>query len=96
MWGNGAQDRIVRVSLLRASIQRFAIDRHQRRVEEQPYHQVRVGNEGFAEGYEIGASIRDGLVCAWLIKPRMLASVFKVLPGCKTLSSLAAVASFGF
>jgi hypothetical protein len=28
--------------------------------------------------------------------PRMLASVFKVLPGCKTLSSLAAVASFGF
>jgi hypothetical protein len=69
MWDNRAQYRIVRVALLQASIQSFPIDWHQRRVEEQSYHQVRIGNEGLAEGYEISASIRDGLVCARLIKP---------------------------
>ena len=68
MRGNRAQYRIVRVALLRASIQGFSIDWHQRRIEEQSYHQVRIGNEGLAERYEISASIRDGLVCAWLIK----------------------------
>src|SRR3984893_11419818 len=68
MWGNLAQYWIVRVALLRASIQSFPIDWQQRRVEEQSYHQVRIGNEGLAERYEISASIRDGLVCARLIK----------------------------
>src|ERR1700730_7039161 len=68
MWGNLAQHRIVRVALLRAATQSFPIDWQQRRVEEQSYHQVRIGNEGLAEGYEISASIRDGLVCARLIK----------------------------
>lgn len=68
MWGNRAQYRIVRVALLRPSIQGFPIDWHQRRVEEQSYHQIRIGDEELAECYEISASIRDGLVCAWLIK----------------------------
>ena len=68
MWDNRSQYRIVRVALLRASIHGFPIDRHQGRVEEQSYHQVRIGNEGLTECYEISASIRDGLVCAWLIK----------------------------
>src|SRR5450759_780266 len=68
MWGDRPQYRIVRVALLRASIQGFPIDWHQRRVEEQSYHQVRIGNEGLAKCYEISAPIRDGLVCAWLIK----------------------------
>jgi hypothetical protein len=68
MWGNRAQHRIVRVALLRASIQSFPIDWQQRRVEEQSYHQVRIGNEWRAECYEISASIRNGLICAWLIK----------------------------
>jgi hypothetical protein len=68
MWGNRAQYRIVRVALLRASIQGFPIDWHQRRVEEQSYHQVRIGNEGLAERHEISAPICDGPVCAWLIK----------------------------
>ena len=68
MWGNHAQYLIVRVALLRASIQGFPIDWHQGRVEEQSYHQVRIGNERLAKCYEISASIRDGPVCAWLIK----------------------------
>ena len=68
MRDNRAQYRIVRVALLRASIKGFPIDWHQGRVEEQSYHQVWIGNEGLAECYEISASIRDRLVCAWLIK----------------------------
>ena len=68
MWGGGAEYRIVCVALLRASIQRFPIDGRQRRVEEQPYHQIRIGDEGLAERYEIRAPIGDGLVCALFIK----------------------------
>jgi hypothetical protein len=68
MWHNRSQYRIVRIALLRASIQGLPINWDQRRVEEQSYDQVRIGNEGLAECYEISASIRDGLVCAWLIK----------------------------
>ena len=68
MWDNRAQYRIVRVALLRASIQGIPIDWHQRRVEEQSYHQVRIGNKGLTKCYEISASIGDGLICAWLIK----------------------------
>ena len=68
MWGGAGENRIVRVALLRASIQRFPIDGRQRRVEEQPYHQIRIGDEGLAERYEIRSPIGDGLVCALFIK----------------------------
>src|SRR5262249_32417422 len=68
MRGNRAQYRIVRVALLRASIEGLPIDWHQWRVEQQPYHQVRIGDEGLAECDEISAAIRDGLVCACLIE----------------------------
>jgi len=66
--GNRAECRIVRVALLCAAIQGFSIDRHQRRIEEQPDHQVRICNVKFAERDEISASFRDGLVCAALVE----------------------------
>ena len=49
MWSDRAQYRIVRVALLRAAIQRFPIDGRERRVEEQSYYEIRIGDEGFAE-----------------------------------------------
>ena len=68
MGGNRAEDGIVGVALLRAAIQGVAMERHQRGVEEQSYHQVRIGDEGLAEGDEIGASLGDGLVGAGLVE----------------------------
>ena len=68
MGGNRAENGIVGVALFRAAIQGVAIERHQRGVEEQSYHEVRIGNEGLAEGDEVGAPLGDGFVGAGLVE----------------------------
>src|SRR5680860_617895 len=66
--GNRPEYGIVGVPLLGTAIEGVPVDRHQRRVEEQPCHQVRIGNERLAEGDEIGAAVGDRLVGALLVE----------------------------
>src|SRR5882672_5135019 len=63
-----AQDWIVGVALLRAAIERLAMKGAERRVEVQPGYEVRVADEGLAEGNEISAPLRDSLVGALLVE----------------------------
>ena len=55
---------VVGVTLLSAAIEGLAIGGHNRVIEQQPDHQVRIGDEGLAEGDEIGAALRDRFVRA--------------------------------
>src|SRR5262249_40895017 len=63
-----AQARIVRVALLRAAIERLAIEGAKRHIEIKPGHKVRVADEGLAKRDEIGAPLRDGLVGAHFVE----------------------------
>ena len=62
------QDWIVGVALLRAAIERLAIEGAKRHIEIKPGHKVRVADEGLAKRDEIGAPLRDGLVGAHFVE----------------------------
>src|SRR6516165_10022720 len=62
------QDWIVSVALLRAAIERLAIEWAKRHIEIKPGHKVRVADEELAKRDEIGASLRDGLVGAHFVE----------------------------
>ena len=52
---DGARCGVIRVALFSASVERLLVRRHQRPVEEQPYHQVGIGNEGLSESNQVSA-----------------------------------------
>src|SRR5499433_89274 len=62
------QDWIVGVALLRAAIERLAIEGAKRHIEIKPGHKVRIADEGLAKRDEIGAPLRDGLVGAHFVE----------------------------
>src|SRR6516165_1520501 len=62
------QDWIVGVALLRAAIERLAIEGAKRHIEIKPGHKVRVADEGLAKRDEIGAPLRDCLVGAHFVE----------------------------
>ena len=59
---------VVGVTLLSAAIKGLAIGGHNGGIEQQPDHQVRIGDEGFAEGDEIGTTLRDRLIRAGFVE----------------------------
>jgi hypothetical protein len=59
-----AQHRIVGVALIGAAIESFAVGGIERRVEIEPRHEVRVADEGRAEGDQIGVALRNRRVGA--------------------------------
>ena len=68
MGGHPTEYWVVGVTLLSAAIEGLAISGRERGVEQQSDHQVRIGDEGLAEGGEIGAALRDRLARAGFVE----------------------------